>query len=333
MFPNVRMRRLRNHHLMRNMVAEFELKPSNLILPMFVKEDLAEGEKNPISAMPGVFQHSISSLVKEAREVRDLGIPAIILFGIPSKKDHHGSEAYNPEGIIPRAVRAIKKELGDSLLVACDVCLCEYTDHGHCAPIEGDRILNDEALDLYSKAALEYVRAGADIIAPSDMMDGRVAHIRQALDHDGHKDTIIMAYAVKYASSFYGPFREAAESGFAEGPKDRKAHQMDPANLSQAFREVELDILEGADIVMVKPALPYLDIIKGISDTFDSPLAAYQVSGEYSMIIAASENGWLDKESAMMESLLAIRRAGATMILTYFAKEAAKVIDRRVVKR
>ena len=328
MYPKIRMRRLRNHHLVRGMVAEFELKPSNLILPLFVKEDLEEGTKSPISAMPGVFQHSIMTLVQEAKEARDLGIPAIILFGIPSRKDAMGSGAYDPEGIIPRAIRAIKDELGDSLLVACDVCLCEYTDHGHCAPIDGQRILNDEALELYARASLEYVKAGADIIAPSDMMDGRVAHIRQVLDHAGHKDTIIMAYAVKYASAFYGPFREAAESGFAQGPKDRMTHQMDPANLSQAFREVELDLMEGADIIMVKPALPYLDIIKAIGDRFDSPLAAYQVSGEYSMIKAAAEKDWVDGEKAMMESLLSIRRAGATMILTYFAKEAAQAMKR-----
>jgi porphobilinogen synthase len=326
MYPNVRMRRLRNKTLVREMVSEFKLSPTNLVLPLFVKEGLEGGKKVEVSSMPGVFQHSIDSLVNECVEVRDLGIPAVILFGIPENKDHHGSEAHNPQGIIPRSVRAIKGKLGDDILVACDVCLCEYTDHGHCAPIEGTEVLNDKGIELYAKASLEYARAGADIVAPSDMMDGRVGAIRHSLDIEGFENVLILSYAVKYASSFYGPFRDAAESGFSAGPDDRRSHQMDPTNLTQAFREVELDIKEGADIVMVKPALPYLDVLKAISDRFHIPLAAYQVSGEYSMLKAAAQNGWLDGQRSMMESLIAIRRAGATMILTYFAKEAAEMM-------
>jgi porphobilinogen synthase len=326
MYPEVRMRRLRNSPLVRQMVTEVGLSPSNLILPLFVKEGLQEGAQNPISSMPGTYQHSIETLVAECVEAADLGIPGVILFGIPELKDADGSQAYDPEGIVPRAVRAIKAALGDRLLVACDVCLCEYTDHGHCAPLDGDTIANDQGVELYARAALEYARAGADIVAPSDAMDGRVGAIRQTLDANGYHDTIILAYAVKYASAFYGPFRDAAESGFHAGPSDRKTHQMDPANLSQAFREVELDIAEGADMVMVKPAMPYLDVIKALSSSYDVPMAAYQVSGEYAMLQAAGEKGWLDLHKVMMESLLAIRRAGATIILTYYAKEAAEAL-------
>ena len=309
------------------MVSEYHVRPANLMLPLFVKEGLDEGEKAEVQSMPGVYQHSLDTLVMECREARDLGIPGIILFGIPKMKDAQGSEAYNPQGIIPRAIRRIKKELGDEILVACDVCLCEYTDHGHCAPIDGDRILNDEALELYSKAALEYAKAGADIIAPSDMMDGRVGAIRRMLDDNGFKDVIIMSYAVKYASAFYGPFRDAAESGFSDGPDDGKSHQMDPSNFTQAVREAELDIKEGADMIMVKPALPYLDVIKELADRFHVPVAAYQVSGEYAMLKAAAQNGWLDEKEAMMESIMSIRRAGATIILTYYAKDIARVIE------
>jgi porphobilinogen synthase len=320
------MRRLRKNTLIRGMVTEYTLSPANFILPLFVKDGL-EGRKGvEIKSMPGVFQHSLDSLVAECHRASELGIPAVILFGIPKKKDAVGSEAFNPEGIIPRAVRKIKKELGERLLVATDVCLCEYTDHGHCAPLIDNRISNDEGVLLYKKAAIEYAKAGADIIAPSDMMDGRVGVIRDGLHSEGFKDTLIMSYAVKYASSFYGPFRDAAESGFTDGPKDRKSHQMDYANLFQAFREVELDINEGADIIMIKPALPYLDVIIQIHKRFAVPLAAYQVSGEYAMIKAAAQNGWLDENKIMMETLLAIRRAGATMILTYFACEAAEVL-------
>jgi porphobilinogen synthase len=318
------MRRLRATPQIRAMVTEFTLSPSNFILPLFVKDGL--GEKVEVQSMPGVFQHSLDSLVEECHRASELGIPAVILFGIPKKKDAVGSEAYSPEGIIPKAVRKIKEELGERLLVACDVCLCEYTDHGHCAPLVDDCISNDEGVELYKKAAVEYAKAGADIIAPSDMMDGRVGAIRDAMDSQGFSEVLIMSYAVKYASAFYGPFRDAAESGFAAGPKDRMSHQMDYANLSQAEREVELDIAEGADIIMVKPALPYLDVISTIKRKFPVPVAAYQVSGEYAMIKAASQNGWLHERRVMMESLMAIRRAGATMILTYFAMDAAEVL-------
>jgi porphobilinogen synthase len=324
MYPKTRIRRLRATPQIRAMVTEFTLSPSNFILPLFVKDGLEE--KAAVKSMPGVFQHSLGSLVEECHRASELGIPAVILFGIPKGKDALGSEAYSPDGIIPRAVRKIKEELGERILVACDVCLCEYTDHGHCAPLVDDQIDNDEGVKLYKKAAVEYAKAGADIIAPSDMMDGRVGAIRDALDAQGFADILIMSYAVKYASAFYGPFRDAAESGFAAGPKDRTSHQMDYANLSQAEREVELDIEEGADIVMVKPALPYLDVISKISNKFPVPIAAYQVSGEYAMIKAASQNGWLDESRVMMESLMAIRRAGATMILTYFACDAAEVL-------
>lgn len=320
------MRRLRATHQIRSMVNEYTLTPSNFILPLFVKDGLAGKERVAVKSMPGVFQHSLDSLVEECHRASELGIPAVILFGIPKKKDAVGSEAYSPEGIIPKAIRKIKDELGERLLVASDVCLCEYTDHGHCAPLVDNCISNDEGVKLYKKAAVEYTKAGADIIAPSDMMDGRVGVIRDGLDSEGFTDTIIMSYSVKYASAFYGPFREAAESGFTAGPRDRMSHQMDYANLSQAIREVELDINEGADIVMIKPALPYLDVISKISGRFSVPVAAYQVSGEYAMIKAASQNGWIDEKKIMMESLMAIRRAGASMILTYFACDAAEVL-------
>jgi porphobilinogen synthase len=323
-FPNIRMRRLRNSSLIRDMVTEYRLSPSNFILPLFIKEGLQK--KQEVSSMPGVFQHSIDSVKEECHQASELGVPAVILFGIPKKKDAVGSEAYNPKGVIPTAVRAIKKELGESILVACDVCLCEYTDHGHCAPIKGNKVINDEGLKLYAKASLEYAKAGADIIAPSDMMDGRIGEIRKTLDKHNFNDKIILSYAVKYASNFYGPFRDAAESGFAAGPKDRKSHQMDPANFTQTIREVELDIEEGADIIMVKPALPYLDILNSLSNRFNVPFAAYMVSGEYAMIKAAAQNGWLDEQKCMLEALLSIRRAGATMILTYYAKEAAELV-------
>lgn len=325
MYPKIRMRRLRNSPLVRAMVTEYGLSPSNFVLPLFVKEGL-ERRAIPIPSMPGVFQHSLDSLVEECHRVSELGVPAVILFGIPKRRDPVGSEAYNPKGIVPTAVRAIKEELEERLLVACDVCLCGYTDHGHCAPIDGERILNDEGVKLLAEASVQYARAGADIIAPSDMMDGRVKAIRSRLTEEGYDETIIISYAVKFASSFYGPFREASESGFEAGPKDRKSHQMDPANLSQVFREVELDIEEGADMVMVKPALPYLDVIHAISRRYPVPLAAFQVSGEYAMLKAASQNGWVDEAQCMLETLLAIRRAGATMTITYFAKEAAEAV-------
>jgi porphobilinogen synthase len=325
MYPNIRMRRLRNDPLVRAMVTEVNLSPSNLILPLFVRECLEGNTKEPVVSMPGVYQHSIGSLLDECGQVIDLGIPGIILFGIPENKDGLGSEAYNPDGIIPRAINAIKRKYGKDLLVTCDVCLCEYTDHGHCAPLVDDKICNDTGIELYAKAALEYARAGADIVAPSDMMDGRVARMRKTLDKEGFTDVLIMSYAVKYASSFYGPFRDAAGSGeFLAGPSDRKSHQMDPGNLTQAFREVEMDIKEGADIILVKPALPYLDIIGAISDRYHVPIAAYHVSGEYSMLKAAAQKEWLNEKTAVIEVLTAMRRAGANIIITYYAKDVAE---------
>lgn len=322
-FPLIRQRRLRYNPIIRDMVRETVLTKNDLIYPLFV----VPGTKvrNPIKSMPGVFQLSIDELVKECKTVRDLGIPAIILFGIPEHKDEKGSEAYDPEGIIQRAIRAIKKEIND-LLIITDVCMCEYTSHGHCGLLNGEEILNDETIELLAKESLTHVQAGADMVAPSDMMDGRVAAIRSLLDKNGYTKIPIMSYAAKYASGFYGPFRDAAESTPAFG--DRKSHQMDVGNINEALREVAEDIEEGADIVMVKPAGAYLDVIRKVKDTFAMPTAAYQVSGEYSMIKAAGANGWIDEERVMVESVMAIKRAGADMFLTYFAKDLAKWIDK-----
>ncbi|HLE41812.1 MAG TPA: porphobilinogen synthase, partial [Nitrospirota bacterium] len=281
--------------------------------------------KKEISSMPGNYQQSVDNLVKDCDEVKDLGIPAVILFGIPEHKDEAGSEAYSDDGIVQRAIHAIKSKTPE-LIVITDVCLCEYTSHGHCGVIKGGKIENDATLELLAREALSHAKAGADMVAPSDMMDGRVGAIRKALDSGGFEDTPVMAYAAKYASSFYGPFREAAESTPQFG--DRRSYQMDPPNSREALREVALDIEEGADIVMVKPALPYLDIIYQVKQQFNLPVAAYNVSGEFSMIKAAAQLGWLDGERAMMESLTSIKRAGADLILTYFAKEAAKVLNR-----
>jgi porphobilinogen synthase len=275
--------------------------------------------------MPGVFQHSIDTLVDECKVVRDLGIPAVILFGIPEHKDEQGSEAYDPNGIVQNAIRAIKKEVND-LVIITDVCLCEYTSHGHCGLLDGEEILNDETLTLLAKEAVSHAEAGADMVAPSDMMDGRVFTIRRALDNKGFTKIPIMSYAAKYSSGYYGPFRDAAESTPSFG--DRKSHQMDIGNINEALREVEADIEEGADIVMVKPAGPYLDVIRKVKEKFGMPTAAYQVSGEFSMIKAAGQNDWIDEERVMLESLTSIKRAGADMILTYFAKDAAKWIDK-----
>jgi porphobilinogen synthase len=275
--------------------------------------------------MPGVFQFSIDSLVEECKEVRDLGIPAVILFGIPEKKDEQGSGAYDPNGIVQKGIRAIKQKVTD-LLIITDVCMCEYTSHGHCGILDGEEILNDETISLLAKEALSHADAGADMVAPSDMMDGRVYAIRQALDYKGYNKIPIMSYAAKYSSGYYGPFRDAAESTPAFG--DRKSHQMDIGNIEEALREVEADIDEGADIVMVKPAGPYLDVIREVKQTFNMPTAAYQVSGEYAMIKAAGQNGWIDEERVMIESLMAIKRAGADMFLTYFAKDMARWIDK-----
>ena len=320
-FPYTRPRRLREKRLLREMVQETKLSVMDLIYPLFVRP--GKGVRNPIASMPGCYQLSVDELVKEAKEVQALGIPAVILFGIPERKDERGSEAYSDEGIVQRAVRALKDSV-PGLVVITDVCLCEYTSHGHCGLVEGERILNDPTLELLAKQALSHVRAGADMVAPSDMMDGRVKAIREALEGEGYHHVPIMAYSAKYASGFYGPFREAAESPPQFG--DRSSYQMDPANSDEALREVALDLEEGADIVMVKPALAYLDILRRVKETFKVPVAAYNVSGEYAMIKAAGRLGWLDEERVMMEVLLAIKRAGADLILTYFAKEAARLL-------
>ncbi len=322
-FPAYRPRRLRRSETLRRMVRETRLCVDQFILPLFVVP--GSGVVNPIGSMPGVAQRSVDTTVEECRGVRDLGIPAVILFGIPEKKDATGSHAYRDDGVIPRAVRAIKQALPD-LLVITDVCLCEYTDHGHCGVLAENEVDNDATIDLLAKEALTHARAGADIVAPSDMMDGRVNAIREALDEEGFDQTPIMSYAAKFASGFYGPFREAAESAPQFG--DRRGYQMDPPNAEEALREVELDIHEGADIVMVKPALAYLDLIWRVKESFGYPVAAYQVSGEYAMIKAAAQQGWLDEARIMMETLIAIRRAGADLILTYFAKDAARMLRR-----
>jgi porphobilinogen synthase len=323
-YPTKRLRRLRYNPLIRDMIRETELSKNDLIYPLFVMP--GENVKNEVASMPGVFQFSIDNLVKECKEVASLGIPAVILFGIPEHKDERGSEAYSQQGIIQRSIKAIKAEVKD-LLVITDVCLCEYTSHGHCGILKGEEILNDETVELLSKEALTHAQAGADIIAPSDMMDGRVAAIRKTLDENDFEKIPIMSYAAKYASGYYGPFRDAAESTPAFG--DRKSHQMDISNALEALREIETDIEEGADIVMVKPAGPYLDIIRRVKDKFGMPTAAYQVSGEYAMIKAAGKNGWIDEERVMIESLIAIKRAGADMFLTYFAKDVARWIDKK----
>jgi porphobilinogen synthase len=322
-FPTIRHRRLRYNPLVRDMVRETVLTKNDLIYPLFVVPGTKI--KNPVKSMPGVFQLSIDELVKECKEVRDLGIPAVILFGIPDHKDEVGSGAYDANGIIQQAVRAIKAEV-KGLLIITDVCMCEYTSHGHCGVLNGEDILNDETISLLAKEAVTHAEAGADIIAPSDMMDGRVAAIRKALDYKGFTKIPIMSYSAKYASGFYGPFRDAAESTPAFG--DRRSHQMDIGNVNEALREVAEDIEEGADIVMVKPAGPYLDVIRAVKETFAMPTAAYQVSGEYAMIKAAGANGWIDEERVMVEAAFAIKRAGADMFLTYFAKDLARWIDR-----
>lgn len=321
LFPAKRLRRLRNNPIIRDMVRETTLSPKDFIYPLFA----VPGTKvnNPVKSMPGVSQMSIDVLVEECKEVVTLGIPAVILFGIPDHKDEVGSGAYDPHGIIQEAVRAIKKEV-KNLVVITDVCMCEYTSHGHCGVLDGEHILNDETVELLVKEAVSHAEAGADIIAPSDMMDGRVLAIRNALDAKGFHNIPILSYAAKFASGYYGPFRDAAESTPAFG--DRRSHQMDIANGNEALREVETDIEEGADMVMVKPAGPYLDIIYRVKQKFGLPTAAYQVSGEFAMIKAAGANGWIDEPRVMMESLMAIKRAGADMILTYFAKDAAKLL-------
>jgi len=320
-FPAQRLRRLRQHELLRRMVRETSLSPADFIYPLFVVE--GRDRREEIASMPGQFRLSVDLLVKEAGEITELGIPAIILFGIPNQKDERGSSGFDPNGIVQRAVKAVKDHV-PGLLVVTDVCIDEYTSHGHCGIVKDGRILNDETLECLRAMARTHAQAGADMVAPSDMMDGRVAAIRTELDQAGFSELPIMAYAAKFASCFYAPFRDAAFSVPQFG--DRHSYQMDPANRREALREIALDIEEGADIVMVKPALPYLDVIAAARTETLLPIAAYQVSGEYSMIKAAARSGWLDEPRAMMESLLAIKRAGADVILTYFAKDAARLL-------
>ena len=319
--PFQRFRRTRMSAPLRSMVRETTLSKDDFIYPLFVCH--GRKIKRPVSSMPGVYQMSVDVLVKECADVTKLGIPAVILFGIPLEKNKTGTEAYDDRGIVQQAIRAIKKAVPE-LVVITDVCLCEYTSHGHCGIVSGDEIVNDASIALLAKEALSHASAGADMVAPSDMFDGRVAAIRDALDTGGFHNLPIMSYAAKYASGFYGPFREAAGSTPKFG--DRRSHQMDPGNSDEALREVAADIEEGADIVMVKPALPYLDVIRRVKDTFGMPTAAYNVSGEYSMVKAAGTMGWIDEERVMMEMLTSIRRAGADLILTYFAKDAARLL-------
>jgi porphobilinogen synthase len=320
-FPTHRLRRLRATGRLRDLVRETRLDPAQFVLPLFVCP--GEGARREIGAMPGNYQLSIDELVKECAEVPSLGIGGVMLFGLPERKDETASGAYDENGIVQRAIRALRREQPE-LLIVTDVCNCEYTSHGHCGSIKDGDVDNDATLQWLAKTALSHARAGADIVAPSDMMDGRVGAIRQALDANGYEKTPILAYAAKFASVFYGPFREAAESTPQFG--DRRSYQMDPANGREAMREIELDLEEGADMIMVKPAMPYLDLIYQARERFDVPVAAYQVSGEYSMIMAAARNGWLDLDRAMMESLTSIARAGAGIILTYFAKPAARLL-------
>ncbi len=320
-FPEYRPRRLRKNDLFRRLIRETHLSADQLILPLFAT--FGKGVKKPITSMPGHFQLSVDLLVKEVQECRELGIPAVLLFGIPERKDEAASGAFARDGIVQQAVRRIRDKVPD-ILVVTDVCLCEYTDHGHCGMIEKGEVHNDMTLEVLAETALSHAKAGADMVAPSAMMDGQVGAIREGLDEGGYENVPILAYAAKYASCFYGPFRDAAESAPRFG--DRKAYQMDPANGDEAIREMNLDVQEGADLLMVKPALPYLDIIRRAKEEFDLPVAAYNVSGEFAMIKAAAQLGWLDEEKAMMESLTAIRRAGADILITYFAREAAKIL-------
>jgi porphobilinogen synthase len=320
-FPVHRPRRLRSSEKMRQLVRETRLDPANFVLPLFVCP--GEGIRRPIGSMPPQAPMSVDVTVEECREIQALGIGGVMLFGLPESKDEMASGAYDDDGIVQRALRAIKREVPDLLLIT-DVCNCEYTSHGHCGLVVDGDVANDPTLEWLAKSAVSHAKAGADIVAPSDMMDGRVGAIRTALDRQGFSNTPILSYAAKFASVFYGPFREAAESTPQFG--DRRSYQMDPANAREAMREIALDIEEGADMIMVKPAMPYLDVIREARDRFDVPISAYQVSGEYSMIMAAAANGWIDHDRAMMESLTSIRRAGADFIMTYFAKPAAKLL-------
>ena len=321
-FPVYRPRRLRESPLMRSMVRETSLRIDDFVYPLFAVH--GRGVREPIGSMPGQYRLSIDELLKECKDAASMGIPAVLLFGLPREKDPRGTEAYAEDGIIQQAVRAVKDTIPD-LLVITDVCLCEYTSHGHCGVVEDGRIKNDPTLELIARTAVSHAEAGADLIAPSDMMDGRVAAIREGLDESGFPETPIMAYSAKYASAFYGPFREAADSTPQFG--DRRSYQMDPANAMEAMREVALDVDEGADIVMVKPALPYLDVIARVKGEFGLLVAAYSVSGEYAMLKAAGQLGWLDEDRAVLEALTGIRRAGADIIITYFAKDAARLIE------
>jgi porphobilinogen synthase len=329
-FPVSRPRRLRGSRVLRELVREHELSRRDLVAPLFVKE--AIGEPVPIASMPGHAQHSLESVRKEAAELAGLGIPALLLFGIPAAKDAEGSQAWAPDGVIQRALRALRADLGDDVALIADLCLCEYTDHGHCGPLgpaspgsgQGPAVANDPTLELYRRIAVAQAEAGASVIAPSGMMDGQVAAIRDALDGAGFDATPILAYAAKYASGLYGPFREAAEGAPRFG--DRSGYQMDPANGDEALREVALDVAEGADLVMVKPALAYLDVLWRVKQAFGLPTAAYHVSGEYAMVKAAAERGWVDGERVMLEVLTGIRRAGADLVVTYFARDAAPLL-------
>jgi porphobilinogen synthase len=321
-FPEYRLRRFRRTENLRRMIRETVLTVDNLVYPLFVMP--GKDIKNPVRSMPGVFQFSVDQLLEELKSVVRLKIPGIILFGLPQEKDERGSEAHSQTGVVQEAVRAIKDKYPE-LVIITDVCLCEYTSHGHCGILHGQEVDNDSTLDVLAKVAVSHARAGADIVAPSDMMDGRVGAIRHALDENGFDQVAILAYSAKYCSAFYGPFRDAADSAPQFG--DRRAYQMDMANTDEALREVDLDIDEGADMVMVKPALAYLDVIYRVKTEFERPVAAYNVSGEYSMIKAAAAQGWLDEKRVMMETLMAIRRAGASLILTYFAKDAAEILQ------
>ena len=316
-----RPRRLRRTATLRSMVRETRLSPDNFLYPLFAIP--GEGVRKEVGSMPGVYQLSVDEIVKEAAAARADGVPGVLLFGLPETKDAIGSGAADPEGPVQTAVRALKREV-PGLLVVTDVCLCEYTSHGHCGILDGEEILNDVTVEELARAAMSHAAAGADIVAPSDMMDGRVGRIREALDHGGYANVAIMAYAAKYCSAFYGPFRDAAASAPKFG--DRRSHQMDPANAAEALREVEQDIAEGADIIMVKPAMTYLDVIARVKEKFAYPTAAYHVSGEYAMLKAAARNGWIDEPRAMLETLTSIRRAGADIIITYYAREAARAL-------
>lgn len=322
-FPTFRSRRIRGKEVFRTMVRETSLSVNDLIYPMF--SAFGTGIRKPISSMPGIYQQSIENIIAEAQEAYELGIPAVLLFGIPEMKDAVGSDAYSDTGIIQETIRALKKQV-PGLAVITDVCMCEYTDHGHCGIIKNGDVDNDETLELLAKEALSHAQAGADMVAPSDMMDGRIAAIRERLDDNGFANIPVMSYAVKYASGYYGPFREAAESTPQFG--DRRSYQMDPANRLEALREAQMDVEEGADIIMVKPGLPYLDIVRDLRNEFNLPVAVYNVSGEYSMIKAAAQMGWIDEERVTMETMYSFKRAGADLIITYHAMEVAKLLHK-----